>query len=147
MARQASHKVGQLISLLLSISLLTQPSATWNDATVRGRASYYDATRNNAWYTRGGWDLEYYAAAGPALRKLHPFEWRKPWAVYIYNPKTKRGKTVLVVDWCQCSKGEKSEKLIDLSPKLWQWLCDCDPGLGVQRVRVTVLSLVGANNQ
>lgn len=142
MARQASYGVRKLIALLLSISLLIQPNAT-----ASGKASYYDASKNNAWYTRGSWDLEYYAAAGPELRKLHPFKWGEPWAVYVYNPKTKRGKTVLVVDWCQCSKGQKSEKLIDLSPKLWQWLCQCDPGLGVQRVRVTVLPLLGERNK
>ena len=131
-----------MIALLLSISLIMQPSAT-----VSGRASYYDATKNNAWYTRGAWDLDHYAAAGPALRKLKKFKWRQPYEVFVYNPETRRGTVVMVVDWCQCSKGEKSEKLIDLSPKLWQWLCDCSLGLGIQRVRVTVLSLVGERNQ
>lgn len=133
-----------MISLLLAVSLLIQPDP---EATVSGKASYYDATRNNAWYTRPPYNLEFYAAAGPELRKLHGFKWGDSWAIYIYNPKTKRGKTVLVVDWCQCSKGKRTEKLIDLSPKLWQWLCKCDPGLGVQRVRVTVLPLLGERNK
>ena len=131
-----------MIALLLSISLLIQPNAT-----VSGKASYYDATKNNAWYTRGPRALKYYVAAGPELRKLHKFKWGQPWSVYIYNPKTQRGKVVLVVDWCYCSKGTKSEKLVDLSPQLWQWLCLCDPSLGVQRVQVTVLGLLGEGNQ
>ena len=131
-----------MIALLLSISLLIQPNAE-----VSGRASYYDATRNNAWYTRGSWDLEFYAAAGPALRKLKPFKWRQPYQIWIYNPKTQRGMQVWVVDWCQCSKGKKSEKLVDLSPKLWQWLCNCHPSRGIQQVQVRVVGLRNEGNE
>jgi hypothetical protein len=43
------------------------------DLFASGKASWYDASKNNAWYTREtewGAPVEFYAAAGPDLRAL-----------------------------------------------------------------------------
>ncbi len=45
--------------------------------SVNGKATWYDATKNSAWYTRGEKPTLFYAAAGPALRALKDFRWGK----------------------------------------------------------------------
>ena len=96
------------------------------EAPIVGIASWYGNPRKwgeptVAWYTRKskwGDPVVFYAAAGPKLRDYlgdqNPYHEHYP--LLITNPKT--GKTILivVVDWCQCSKGKKGEKLVDLSP-------------------------------
>jgi len=110
---------------------------------INGVVSWYDATRNNAWYTRQtkwGAPVAYYAAAGPAARKLigdkNPYHEHYP--VYVTNRKTGRTIKVIIVDWCQCSKGKRSEKAIDLSPAAFQAL-GLPLGHGVMRVTITLL--------
>lgn len=111
--------------------------------SVNGVASWYDATRNNAWYTRQtkwGPSVKYYAAAGPATRALigdkNPYHEHYP--VYVTNRKTGRTIRVIIVDWCQCSKGERGEKAIDLSPAAFKAL-GLPLGHGVVRVTITLL--------
>jgi len=107
--------------------------------SVVGKATHYDATKNSAWYTRGNKPTLFYAAAGPALRKIKDFRWgKKPYRIIVEN--LKNGKTIVawVVDWCQCRGQKNNEKLVDLSPAAFVAL-GVPLGNGVQKVRVTVL--------
>jgi hypothetical protein len=114
--------------------------------TAVGVASWYDATKNSAWYTRTtkwGDPVEFYAAAGPKLRDLlgDPNPYHEHYPVRITNPKTGVSILAVVVDWCQCSKGKPGEKLVDLSPSAWLALAGGEFGLGrgIQKVIVEVL--------
>ena len=107
--------------------------------SAKGKATWYDATKNNAWYTQGDNPTLFYAAAGPALREIKNFKWgKKPYRIRVEN--LKNGKTIVawVVDWCQCRGQTDNEKLVDLSMAAFTAL-GVDLKLGVQRVRVTVL--------
>lgn len=118
---------------------------------IKGRATWYDASRNNAWFTekprvnaadrnQDGAPYEFYAAAGPALRALKPFKWgKKPYQVIVENVRNGRAIIATVVDVCQCREG-KNEKLIDLAPEAFLALVgDGGLGVGVMKVRVTIL--------
>ena len=107
--------------------------------SVVGKATGYDATKNNAWYTRGDKPTLFYAAAGPALRALKDFRWgKKPYRIIVENLKNGKAIVAWVVDWCQCRGQTGNEKLVDLSPAAFVAL-GIPLGNGVQRVRVTVL--------
>lgn len=106
---------------------------------VNGIATWFDAERKgqSTWYTRAG--ITNYAAAGPALRNVKHFAWGvEPYQVEITVLKTGRTALVWVVDWCQCSKGEDDERLIDLAPAVWD-LLGVDLSRGVMDVNVEVL--------
>jgi hypothetical protein len=71
-----------------------------------------------SWYCRAGWSpctidhpdtqgFDAYAAAGPALRAAIGPTWRG-------RIVTVDGIRVKLIDWCQCYRGEPSEKLLDL---------------------------------
>jgi hypothetical protein len=76
---------------------------------IRGPASWYcrggisPCTNTNP--DLGGFDA--YAAAGPDLRAAIGPGWRGS-IVYV------DGIRVRLIDWCQCYKGERNEKLLDL---------------------------------
>ena len=107
--------------------------------SVKGKATWYDATKNNAWYTLGEKPTLFYAAAGPALRKIKEFRWgKKPYRIIVENLKNGRAIVAWVVDWCQCRGQTNNEKLVDLSPAAFVAL-GVPLGNGVQKVRVTVL--------
>ena len=107
--------------------------------SVKGKATWYDATKNNAWYTRGDKPTLFYAAAGPALRKIKDFRWgKKPYRIIVENLKNGKAIVAWVVDWCQCRGQTGNEKLVDLSPAAFVAL-GVPLGNGVQKVRVTVL--------
>ena len=107
--------------------------------SVKGKATWYDATKNNAWYTRGDKPTLFYAAAGPALRALKDFRWgKKPYRIIVENLKNGKAIVAWVVDWCQCRGQTGNEKLVDLSQAAFTAL-GVDLNMGVQRVRVTVL--------
>lgn len=109
------------------------------ERTVKGKATWYDATRNNAWYTRGNKPTLFYAAAGPALRALKDFRWgKKPYRIIVENLANGKAIVAWVVDWCQCRGQTGNEKLVDLSPAAFEAL-GVTLGRGVQGVRVTVL--------
>ena len=115
------------------------PVATPLVLSVKGKATFYDATKNSAWYTRGDKPTLFYAAAGPALRALKDFRWgKKPYRIIVEN--LKNGKAIVAwgVDWCQCRGQTGNEKLVDLSQAAFVAL-GVPLGNGVQRVRVTVL--------
>jgi len=112
------------------------PSAS---QSVSGKATWYDATKNNAWYTQGKKPTLFYAAAGPALRAIKNFRWgKKPYRIIVENLKNGKAIVAWVVDWCQCRGQTGNEKLVDLSPAAFTAL-GVDLKMGVQRVRVTVL--------
>jgi len=107
--------------------------------SVKGKATWYDATKNNAWYTQGKKPTLFYAAAGPALRKIKHFRWgKKPYRIIVENLKNGKAIVAWVVDWCQCRGQTNNEKLVDLSMAAFTAL-GVDLNMGVQRVRVTVL--------
>jgi rare lipoprotein A (peptidoglycan hydrolase) len=107
--------------------------------SVKGKATWYDAAKNNAWYTQGKKPTLFYAAAGPALREIKNFKWgKKPYRVIVENLKNGKAIVAWVVDWCQCRGQTNNQKLVDLSPAAFTAL-GVDLYLGVQRVRVTVL--------
>lgn len=121
------------------------------ELTAKGKATWFDATKNGAWFTQeprpgaknrnqDGSPYEFYAAAGPALRALKQFEWgMEPYRAIVENVRNGRAIIVTVVDWCQCRQGA-DEKLIDLSPAAFEALAgDGNLGLGVLKVRVTVM--------
>ena len=75
---------------------------------LRGAASWYCRSGVSRCHYRypdqGGFDA--YAAAGPALRRaLGDWRGRIVWV---------NGIRVKLIDWCQCYKGERLEKVIDL---------------------------------
>jgi hypothetical protein len=116
---------------------------------LQGRATFYDASRNHAWYTHstpgsayynqdGAPYYTFYAAASPRLRAVAPFHWGgQPYAVSITNTANGRVITAFVVDECACVGGG----VIDLAPAAWAALAG--PGVpfsrGVLDVRVEIL--------
>jgi len=111
-----------------------------------GKATFYDATRNHAWYTQAprknaakyhqtGGPFVYYAAASPRLRALRMFKWgQEPYRVIVSNEKTGVAIIAWVVDTCACVGGS----IIDLSPEGFTAL-GVGLKMGIQKVRVTVL--------
>jgi hypothetical protein len=107
--------------------------------SAKGKATWFDATKNSAWYTRGDKPTLFYAAAGPALRAIKDFRWGKePYRIIVENLKNGKAIVAWVVDWCQCRGQTNNEKLVDLSPAAFVAL-GIPLGNGVQKVRVTVL--------
>lgn len=121
----------------------------WADDQVKswqltGIATWFDATKNNAWYTRNhkwGKPIKYYVAAGPALRELIPNKWlMKPVAVRITSTLTGKSAIAYVVDWCGCGgykKVKNDTRLVDLSPALFQAL-GLPLGRGIMKVEVSL---------
>lgn len=116
--------------------------------TLTGFATFYDATRNHAWFTQSprknaakynqeGAPFVYYAAASPRLRAVRMFKWGwEPYRVIVSNPKTGIAIIAWVVDECACVGGS----LIDLAPAAWKEISGgASFGRGVQPVIVEVL--------
>lgn len=115
------------------------PAPTLEITSTIGKATWYDATKNNAWYTRGDKPTLFYAAAGPPLRRIKDFRWgKKPYRIIVENLKNGKAIVAWVVDWCQCRGQTNNEKLVDLSPAAFEAL-GVPLKNGVQKVRVTVL--------
>lgn len=152
-----------VVSLVLVVYLLTTPrlastiadtnyrspmpsasgSATTPE-TIDGIATWYDATKNYAWFTKKprpnaekyhqeGAPYPFYVAAGPELRALKPFKWGdRPYRISIYSYRTKKEIIGWVVDECMC------RRLVDLSPAAFVAL-GIPLGVGIQKVKVTIL--------
>lgn len=108
---------------------------------LEGRATWYDAERNDqsAWYTREG--VEFYGAAGPALRAIVKHKWRGSYRVIITAHKTQRSVVVNIVDYCECLGGDndaRNDRLIDLAPAVWNAL-NVPLEIGVMRVSIELL--------
>ena len=119
---------------------------------LSGVASWYDAKKNGAWYTRTTQWFKgtlQYAAAGEQLRSMieamkpgHRY-WRKtPVLAKITNAKTGIAVTVYITDTCGCYSGtpkdRSDDKIIDLSPQVFQSL-GVPLGRGIQQVTVELL--------
>jgi hypothetical protein len=138
---------------------LTEPAPTYYDGrpianepeistpeplrSIDGVATWYDATKNNAWYTRvtkWGPIIHYYAAAGPAARALigddNPYH--EHYEVDVTNRLNGRRIRVTIVDWCSCSSGRDWEKAIDLSPAAFKAL-GLPLSRGIAPVTITLL--------
>ena len=127
-----------------------QPTATAPTWSLQGIATWYDATRNNAWFTQAprpgaakrnqdGAPYAFYAAASPALRTLAPFRWGgEPYAVRITNTRNGRAIIAWVVDECGC-KGKAADpsddRVIDLAPAAFLAL-GVPLGRGIQTVTI-----------
>jgi hypothetical protein len=90
-----------------------------------GTATWYDADRRNlsTWYTRAGIDM--YGAIGAEVRAFKPHAWRTSWQVEVVSLLTGRSVIVQVVDVCTCygvRRNPDDQRLIDLSPEVWQAL-------------------------
>lgn len=132
-----------------SVEITPEPSPTDAFLSISGRATYYDASRNFAWYTQEsragaakynqeGSPYPFYGAASPALRKLRAFTWGdEPYRVIVSNTKTNVAIVVWIVDECACVGGS----VIDLSPLAWKTLGEgkIPFSRGVQDVRVEIL--------
>ena len=123
-----------MIALLMAVILTVHPSVparTEHGIPVRGVASWYDATKNNAWYTRHG--TRYYAAVGT-------FRWGDdPYPIKVCRADDRsRCVIVIVADYCgRCHKDlkrnwTKRSRSIDLSPHAFASLRSLH--LGVVRV-------------
>jgi hypothetical protein len=111
---------------------------------LRGIATWFDATKNHAWYTRQnkwGKAITYYIAAGPALRHVIPNKWlMKPVAVRITSRLTGKSVIAYVVDWCGClgaAKDPNDTRVADLAPALFQKL-GLRLGRGIMDVVITL---------
>ncbi len=110
--------------------------------TITGIATHYDASRNNAWYTRGDDAVDFYGAASPYLRSLRDFKWGgAQYRVIIRSHLTGREVVVVVTDTCSCY-GRRDvigdEPLIDLAPAVWQAL-GVRLGRGIMAIDLTIL--------
>lgn len=85
---------------------------------LRGRASWFAAPSGTA-------------AAGPALRRALGPDWRGSRVTVCASGTCVR---VRLVDWCQCLKGQASERVIDLSAGAFRQLAPLSRGI----VRVEV---------
>lgn len=132
-----------LIPIFLSALLVA-----WPQPFIDGVASWYGNPRAYgepaiAWYTRKsqwGDPVKFYAAAGPELRRMigDPNPYHEHYPLIVTNRKTGARIQVVVVDWCQCSKGKPGEKLIDLSPAAFLAVCG-SLGRGICAVTVAPL--------
>lgn len=110
--------------------------------SLTGPATWFDATKNHAWYTRAnkwGKRIKFYVAAGPALREYIPNKWlMKPVAIKITSLKTGKSVIAYVVDWCSCwgvVKNPNDDRVADLAPAIWNAL-GVRLGIGVTKIKI-----------
>jgi len=121
--------------------MIDQPE-TPTGITITGIATWYDASRNYAWYTTGSDAVDFYGAASPYLRSLRDFRYGgKQYRVIIRSHLTGREVVVVVTDTCSCY-GRRDvigdEPLIDLAPAVWQAL-GVRLGRGIMAIDLTIL--------
>ena len=125
------------------------PPTPVSSVLLVGIATWYDASRNNAWYTRKsawGSSVKFYAAAGPAFRallnrlagqklRMGVGYWRtlakagKRPEFVLTSPRTGKSITVVITDTCTCTR------MIDLSPAVFVAL-GLPLGVGINKVEV-----------
>lgn len=108
-----------MTALALAAVLALHPAMT---PGIEGRASWFHVEGN-------------VAAAGPALREWLGPDWR---GQHVRVSAGGRSVVVAIVDWCQCYRGERRERVIDLSDGAFARLAPPSVGL----VRVTVSRIV-----
>jgi hypothetical protein len=112
---------------------------------LKGIATWYDATKNDAWYTqpnKWGKTVKHYVAAGPMLRRFVKQRWMmEPVAIWITSKLTGVTVKAYVVDWCGCW-GRKSDpddtRLADFAPAIWDAL-GVPLERGVTRVEISLV--------
>lgn len=109
------------MSLVLSIVLILAAGSPPPERASEGRAT---------WYATPGLT----AAAGPALRHALGRGWRGSW---VRVTSGRRSVVVKLTDWCACFRGDRRERLIDLSDGAFSRLAPLSAGI----VRVTVVPL------
>ena len=122
-----------------------EPSESYDGKVILGLATWYDATKNNAWYTlpnKWGDAIKLYGAAGPKLRKIMGHKYMgKPYAIRITSLVSGESAKVWVADYCGCQGRKKDPddtRLIDLAPEVWERL-GVDLGRGVMKVSIEIL--------
>lgn len=125
--------------------------------SVNGVASWFDATRNFAWYTQDtkwGEPVKFYGAAGPRLRRFierfysteiggsgywqHLAASGERPVLLITSRKTGKQILVTVTDWCGCRGGSdkaSDDKIIDLSPEAFTTL-GLPLGHGIMKITI-----------
>ena len=127
--------IGVLLSLVMAVTPGCQVK-TPQGVPVGGVASWYDATKNNAWYTRGGNRM--YVAVGT-------FRWGDtPYRIKVCRADDLTTCVIVTVsDYCErCHKDLKGKwtrknRNMDLSPKAFSKLTNGNLHLGVLRVIIT----------
>lgn len=122
-----------MIALLIALFVALTP----HGLPTKGVASWYDATKNNAWYTRNG--NRYYGAVGT-------FRWgRQPYLAQVCRQDDQtRCVIVTITDYCgRCAADLKKpwssvSRAIDLSPQAFVKLQGLHRGL----VGVTIRELL-----
>lgn len=122
-----------MIAFLLALLIAVNP----HGVPMQGIASHYDATKNNAWYTRNGNRL--YAAVGT-------FRWGKTpyYALVCRQDDGSRCVMVLITDYCgRCAADLKkpwsaNSRAIDLSPQAFVKLQGLHHGL----IGVTITEII-----
>jgi hypothetical protein len=104
------------VTAVLAIAIIL---AAQQPARLEGTAS---------WYRTPGLT----AAAGPELRQAIGKDWRGS----VVSVCAGRCVTVTLTDWCQCYRGERRERVIDLSDSAFERLAPL--AVGLVRVRVSV---------
>jgi hypothetical protein len=105
-----------LLSLILALSLVVPPAPM-------GTASWYRGHPNEA-------------AAGPRLRAWLGPHWRNRLVRVCTVADTRHCTTVRLTGWCQCYRGTKLERIIDLEVRSFSRLAPAWRGL--VKVRVTL---------
>ena len=122
-----------LVAATLAVVLHAHPAA----ATVfhesafsvsRGTRSVGGTRGTASWYSY----IPGHAAAGPALRAMLGPKWRGKTVTVRANGRSVR---VVLSDWCQCYKGTRAERLIDLDVRAFARLAH--PSAGLVKVEVT----------
>ena len=112
-------------------------------AVLTGIATWYDASKNHAWYTRTtkhGPPIKFYASAGPELRQYTPNSYlMKPYHIIVKSVKTGRVIDVWIVDWCGCYGRTKSghRTVVDFAPAVWKAL-GVPLNVGIMAVEITI---------
>jgi len=117
-----------------------------------GLATWFDATKNNAWYTqpnKWGKAIKFYGAAGPLLRRLMGHEWMaKPYSVIVTSEATGIAVRVWITDFCGCggrASNKNDTRAIDLAPAVWDAL-GVDLSRGVMKVTIEVEQELSGKN-
>jgi rare lipoprotein A (peptidoglycan hydrolase) len=126
--------VSALIAILAALSLLASGSAPDPGARMASAQGRTEASISGtaSWYRTPGLT----AAAGPRLRALLGPDWRGA-TVHVCAPQ--RGcVAVRLTDFCQCHRGERGERIIDLSDGAFSRLAPL--AVGLVRVRVAAVA-------
>lgn len=100
---------------------------------LRGPSSGTDAMRTTVLHGRASWyGTGTIAAAGPVLRRALGPGWR---GTVVRVSSGSRSVVVRLVDWCQCYRGTKGERVIDLGADAFRELAPL--AVGVIRVSVS----------